>query len=110
MEVKEAVKMFWNATVEDNDAAARKALESIPAEVVNKRDGDDYDWLITAVQNGNVTAVRALLASGKCDLDHRENLCGMTAEEFSRDYPANSPMRLAFEEFGNGAAGEGGAR
>ena len=99
MEVKEAVKMFWNAADNNDDAAARKALESIPAEVVNKCDGDDYDMLITAVQNGDGCAVRALLASGKCDLAHRENLCGMTAEEFSLDYPEDAPVRRAFAEY-----------
>ena len=96
MEVKEAVKMFWKAAEANDDAAAQKALESIPPEVVNECDGDDYDWLISAVQNGDACAVRALLASGKCDLAHRENICGMTAEEFSRDYPENSPVRRAF--------------
>ena len=103
MEVNEAVKMFWNAAEAGDDAKARKALESIPAEVVNRCDDDDYDWLITAVQNGNACAVRALLASGKCDLEHRENLCGMTAEEFSHDYPEESPVRQAFEEHRGGA-------
>ena len=99
MEVNEAVKMFWNATEKNDDAAAKTALESIPAEVVNECDGDDYDMLISAVQNGNACAVRALLASGKCDLAHRDNLCGMTAREFAQDYPADSPLRRAFEEY-----------
>ena len=99
MEINEVVKKFWNATGKGDDAAARAALESIPAEVVNRCDEDDYDMLICAVQNGDACAVRALLASGKCDLSHRENLCGMTAREFAQDYPAGSPMRRAFEEF-----------
>ena len=99
MEVKTAVKLFWEATERDDDAAAREALETIPAEVVNECDDDDYDWLISAVQNGDGCAVRALLASGKCDLGHRENLCGMTAEEFSHDYPEESPVRQAFAEY-----------
>ena len=96
MKVEEAVKMFWKAADEGDDAAARKALEAIPSEVVNECDGDDYDMLIAAVQNENACAVRALLASGKCDLGRRENLCGMTAAEFARDYPADSPVRRAF--------------
>ena len=96
MKVDEAVKMFWKAVETGDCAKAKEALGYIPAEVVNRRDGDDYDWLITAVQNGDACAVRALLASGKCDLGHRENLCGMTAEEFSRDYPEDSPVRQAF--------------
>ena len=99
MEVKEAVKMFWKAAGENDDAGARKALESIPAEVVNECDGDDYDWLISAVQHGDGCAVRALLASGKCDLSHRDNLCGMTAEEISRDFSEDSPVRRAFAEY-----------
>ena len=102
MEVNDAVKMFWNATGTGDDAAARKALEAIPPEVVNECDDDDYDMLISAVQNGDACAVRVLLASGKCDLAHRENLCGMTAREFAQDYPAGSPMRRAFEEFAGG--------
>ena len=99
MDVENAVKNFWNATGKNDDAAARAALEHIPAEVVNKCDGDDYDWLIAAVQNGNACAVRALLASGKCDLTRRENLCGMTAEEFARDCSEDSPVRQAFAEY-----------
>lgn len=110
MDCADAVKKFCQAADADDYEAACAALKDIPASVLNKRDGDDYDWLITAVQNGSVTAVRALLASGKCDLNNRENLCGMTAREFAQDYPAGSPMRRAFEEFGNGAAGQGGAR
>ena len=99
MEVNEAVKMFRNATEKNDDAAAAAALKLIPEEVVNACDDDDYDMLISAVQNGDACAVRVLLSSGKCDLDHRENLCGMTAREFAQDYPAGSPMRRAFEEF-----------
>ena len=99
MDYTNAVKNFWNATEKNDAAAAAAALKLIPEEVVNACDDDDYDMLISAVQNGDVCAVRVLLASGKCDLDHRENLCGMTAREFAQDYPAGSPMRRAFEEF-----------
>ena len=102
MEINEAVKKFREATKNNDEAAARAALAEIPAEIVNKCDDDDYDWLITAVQNGDECAVRVLLASGKCDLAHRENLCGMPAEEFSHDYPEDSPIRQAFAEIRKG--------
>ena len=99
MDYTNAVRNFRNATEKNDAAAAAAALKFIPKEVVNACDDDDYDMLISAVQNGDVCAVRVLLASGKCDLAHRENLCGMTAREFAQDYPAGSPMRRAFEEF-----------
>ena len=99
MEHFEALKKFAKASDAGDYEAACKALEDIPASVVNECDGDDYDLLMASVQNGSVTAVRALLASGKCDLDHRENLCGMTAREFAQDYPEGSPMRRAFDEY-----------
>ena len=102
MQIDEAVKTFWNAAERGDDAAAQEALTFLPAGIVNRCDEDDYDMLISAVQNGNACAVRALLASGKCDLDHRENLCDMTAREFAMDYPADSPVRRAFEEIEEG--------
>lgn len=110
MENTKAMTDFCKAADAGDYAAACEALKFIPREVVNERDGDDYDMLITAVQNGSVTAVRALLASGKCDLEHRENLCGMTAREFAQDYPAGSPMRRAFEEVPENPTGKGGER
>ena len=110
MENFEALKIFAKAVDNNDDAAARAALENIPAEVLNERDADDYDYLMAAVQNGCACAVRALLASGKCDLTHRENLCGMTAREFAQDYPAGSPMRQAFEAVPGAHAEAGDAR
>lgn len=99
MEFFEALKIFAKAADNNDDAAARAALENIPAEVLNECDDDDYDYLMAAVQNGCACAVRALLASGKCDLTHRDNLCGMTAEEFAQDYAENSPIRQAFADY-----------
>ena len=104
MEFFEALKIFAKAADNNDDAAARAALENIPAEVLNERDDDDYDYLMAAVQNGCACAVRALLASGKCDLTHRDNLCGMTAEEFAQDYAEGSPVRQAFEDYHRAAA------
>ena len=99
MEYLEELRKFAKASDAGDFEAACRALEDIPASVLNECDEDDYDWLMASVQNGSVTAVRALLASGKCDLNHRENLCGMTAREFAQDYPENSPMRRAFDEY-----------
>ena len=96
MDEKKAIAEFWKAANENNESAAENALKQISRETVNAQDDDDYNMLITAVQNGNACAVRALLASGKCDLELRENLCGMTAKEISEDYPENSPIRQAF--------------
>ncbi len=66
---------------------------------VNQRDGDDYTPLIRAVQNGNEDSVRELLKDDRVDLNIRENLCGMTAEEFSRDYPEDSEIRKLFSRW-----------
>ena len=99
MDEKKAIAEFWKAANENNEQAAENALERISRETVNAQDDDDYNMLITAVQNGNACAVRVLLASGKCDLELRENLCGMTAKEISEDYPENSPIRQAFCEY-----------
>ena len=98
MNEKKAIVEFWKAAKENNEPSARNALNRISSERINAQDDDGYTMLITAVQNGNPCAVRALLAAGRCDLDLRENLCGMTAEEFSRDFPENSPIRQAFRE------------
>lgn len=98
MDEKKAIAEFWKAANENNEQAAENALKQISRETVNAQDDDDYTMLITAVQDENLCAVRALLASGKCDLNLRENLCGMTAQEFAEDYPENSPIRQAFRE------------
>jgi len=96
MDEKNATAEFWKAANENNEQAARNELIHISRETINAQDGDGYNMLITAVQNENPCAVRALLSCGKCDLDLRENLCGMTAQEFAEDYPENSPIRRAF--------------
>ena len=98
MDEKKAIAEFWKAANENNEQAARNALAHLSRETINAQDDDDYTMLITAVQNGNPCAVRTLLASGKCDLALRENLCGMTAQEFAEDFPENSPIRRAFRE------------
>jgi len=98
MDEKKAVIKFWKAANEDNEQAARNALKHISWETINAQDDDGYTMLITAIQNENLCAIRALLASGQCNLDLRENLCGMTAKEFSEDFPENSPIRKAFDE------------
>ena len=98
MDEKKAIVAFWKAAKEENEPAAVNALKRISSETINAQDDDDYTMLITAVQSGNPCAVRTLLASGKCDLDLRENLCGMTAREFAEDFPKNSPIRRAFRE------------
>ena len=98
MDEKKAIAEFWKAANENNEQAAENALERISRETVNAQDDDDYTMLITAVQNENSCAVRALLSSGKCDLELRENLCGMTAQEFAEDFPEKSPIRRAFRE------------
>ena len=110
MDYMEELRKFAKASDAGDYEAACKALEDIPASVLNERDDDDCDWLMASVQNGSVTAVRALLASGKCDLSNRENLCGMTAREFAQDYPVGSPMRRAFEEVPEVPTGKGGER
>ena len=96
MDEKKAIVAFWKAAKEENEPAAVNALKRISSETINAQDDDGYTLLITAVQNENPCAVRALLASGQCDLALRENLCGMTAEEFAEDFPENSPIRQAF--------------
>lgn len=96
MDEEMAIAKFWKAANENDEQAAQIALKHISRKTINAQDDDDYTMLITAVQNGNACAVRTLLASGKCDLALRENLCGMTAQEFAEDYPENSPIRLAF--------------
>ena len=98
MDEMKAIAEFWKAANENNEQAARSALMNISRETINSQDDDDYTMLIAAVQNGNLCAVRALLESGKCDLELRENLCGMTAQEFAEDFPENSPIRRAFRE------------
>ena len=96
MDEKKAIVEFWNAAKANDEASARNALKGISSETINAQDDDGYTMLIAAVQNANACAVRVLLDSGRCDLALRENLCDMTAEEFSRDFPENSPIRQAF--------------
>lgn len=100
MDEKLAIKKFYEAAANDNLEAALEALKSISTGTINSYDDDDYDMLIQDVMNGNECAVEALLQDGRCDLTHRENLCGMTAAEISMDYPEDSRIRKAFENHG----------
>ena len=100
MDEKKVIAEFWKAANENNEQAARNALAHLSRETINAQDDDGYTMLITAVQNGNLCAIRALLDSGQCNLDLRENLCGMTAGDFSEDYPENSPIRQEFCRIG----------
>lgn len=97
MDEKNAVIKFWKAANENNEQAARNALKHISRETINAQDDDGYTMLITAIQNENLCAIRALLASGQCDMTLRENLCGMTAKDYAEDFPKNSPIRKAFD-------------
>ena len=96
MTENEAVAKFC-ACAENNDlAGAVEALKLISTERINARDEDDYDMLIQSVIDEDACAVEALLIDNRCDLEHYENLCGMTAREFAMDYPEDSRIRQLF--------------
>jgi hypothetical protein len=96
MTEKEAVAKFL-ACVRNNDlAGAVEALKLVSTECINHQDDDDYDMLIQAVVNEDPCEVEALLIDNRCDLTHRENLCGMTAREFAMDYPDDSRIKQLF--------------
>ena len=100
MEEKEIIHDFINACNNDDLNGALAALKKLSAETINDHNNeDDYDMLIQATVSGNPCAVEALLNDGRCDLDHRENLCGMTAAEFAADYDENSRIRQAFRQY-----------
>ena len=96
MNEKDALKKFYECANNNDLAGCLKSLKDISIDTLNKQDDDDYDMLIQAVVSGNGCAVTALLQDNRCDRTHEENLCGMTAEQFSLDYPEDSPIRQAF--------------
>ena len=98
MTEKEIRREFVSCANRDDFEGCLAALEELPAEVINRQCDDGYDMLISAVVSGNPCAVEALLHDGRCDRTNRENLCGLTAEEFALDEPENSRIRIAFEE------------
>ena len=96
MNEKTAISQFYQAAAANDLPGALAALKFISRATINQQDDDDYDMLIQTTVNGNVCAVEALLSDKRCDLNHRENLCGMTAAEFAMDYPENSRIRQLF--------------
>lgn len=96
MTEKEAVARFYACTENNDLAGAVEALKMVSAEKINFHDDDDYDMLIQAVMDEDACAVEALLIDNRCDLEHYENLCGMTAREFALDYPEDSRIRQLF--------------
>ena len=96
MTEKDAVARFYACVRNDDLAGAVEALKLISTECINSYDDDDYDMLIQAVVNGDPCAVEALLIDNRCDLNHYENLCGMTAREFAMDYPDDSRIKQLF--------------
>ena len=98
MTEKEIHRKFAACANRDDFDGCLEALKELSAEAINRQDEDDYDMLISAVVSGNPCAVEALLADGRCDRTHRENLRGLTAEEFALEEPENSEIRIAFEE------------
>lgn len=98
MTEKEIRREFVSCANRDDFEGCLAALEELPAEVINRQGDDGYDMLISAVVSGNPCAVEALLHDGRCDRTNRENLCGLTAEEFALNEPEDSRIRIAFEE------------
>ncbi len=89
-------KLFGAVMSDDPEAMAVAIAEGAD---INATDLDDYTPLITAVQNHKVEAVAFLLRSPGIDVEHEDNLCGMTAEQHAAYYPEESPVRQAFKEF-----------
>ena len=96
MTEKEALERFIRCTGRNDVDGALAALKSVSAETLNRQDGDGYDMLIQAAVSGNVCAMEALLKDGRCDLAHRENLCGMTAEDYALEFPEDCRVRQYF--------------
>ena len=96
MNEKTALKKFYECANNNDLAGCLESLKDISIDMLNQQDDDDYDMLISAVVSGNPCAVAALLQDNRCDRTHEENLCGMTAEEFSLDYPEGSLIRQSF--------------
>jgi ankyrin repeat protein len=97
MNEKDALKKFRESTICNDLPGASEALKHISAETINFQDDDDYDMLIQATVDGNSCAVEALLEDGRCDLTHVENLCGMSAYDFSKDYAPDSRIYQLFQ-------------
>ena len=98
MTEKELHREFTACVNRDDFEGSLAALEKLSAEAINRQCDDGYDMLISAVVSGSPCAVEALLHDGRCDRTNRECLCGLTAEEFALDEPAESRIRIAFEE------------
>ena len=98
MRENDAVRKFYACAAKNDVNGCLESLKDISIDTLNKQDDDNYDMLISAVVSGNECAVKALLQDNRCDRTHKENLCGMTAEEFALDYPENSPIRQAFDD------------
>ncbi len=97
MTEQKALKTFRECCNRDDLKGAKAALGSVSAETINRQDNDGYDLLIQASVSGNACAVQTLLEDGRCDLTHRENLCGMGAYDYTLDLPEGSPIPKAFE-------------
>ena len=98
MTEKEIRREFAACAQRDDFEGCLAALEELSAKTINRQCDDGYDMLISAVVSGNPCAVEALLHDGRCDRTNRENLCGLTAEEFALNEPEDSRIRIAFEE------------
>ena len=98
MNEKDALKKFYECAGNGDLQGCLECLKDISIDTLNKQDDDDYDMLISAAVSGNECAVTALLQDNRCDRTHKENLCGMTAEEFALDYPEDSLIRQAFAD------------
>lgn len=96
MQEIDAIKKFYQCAQNDDLSGCLECLKFISADTINKQDGDDYDMLIQAVMNEDGCMTEALLQDGRCDITHRENLCGMTALEIAIDYGFDSRIFQAF--------------
>ena len=104
MDEKNAIRNFYACTKLNDLTGALEALKSISIESINKQDDDGYNMLIQAVVSNDECAVIALLEDNRCDRTLEDNLCGLTAEEFSKEYHESSPIGQAlanakFQEF-----------
>ena len=96
MDEKTAVAKFYECADRKDLQGCIEALKHISAGTLNTFDDDGYDMLISAVVSGNECAVAALMYDGNCDWTREEHLCGLTAKDFSLDYPEMSIIRQAF--------------
>ena len=87
MTEQDAICKFYDYANYEILEGAMEALKFISDETLNRQDDDGYDMLIQACVAENKCAVEALLRSGRCDLTHRDSLCGMTAEEYAEESP-----------------------